>query len=380
MIEYTVMQPTANDFKLARVFLNHSLKIKTKEKVVISASDIQALPLVKAVFIETLKLGAYPVVESEMNFQFGRSNAYGMTYEFYKHANNWQLSYVPHEVLQARVDWADAFVRIVTFSNTKELSQIPHDKIILHQKNSRPYLEKIVHKDRWVLTYYPTSSMAQEAGVSLDWLFNFYYKASIVNYDQMKQRLTTLEKVLDNGSEVRIVGHNTDLAFSIKGRDAKAAYGERNVPDGEVFLAPVHETVEGNVFFEFPSEYNGTTFEDVYLEFKNGRVVTAKSKNTTKTLNKILDTDYGGRSLGELGVGCNYQIKRSMKSTLFDEKIGGTIHLALGMSYREARGGATVGYNESAIHWDIVKDMRKKGSVLYVDDKVIMKEGKFTII
>lgn len=373
------MQPTSRDFQLAKIFIHHSLAMKPKEKLLITISDSASFPLVKATYIEALKAGVYPVVDDHINFQIGRSNASGLTYQFYKLANDWQLSYVPHELLQAKVDWADAYVRISTSDNTKELNQINQDKIIEHGKLSRKYLDQMVDGDRWLLTSYPTPAMAQEAGVSLDWLIDFYYKCCIVDYGKMEKELTSLERTLDKGSTVRIVGKNTDLTFSIKGRLAKACYGERNMPDGEVFLAPVFNTIEGTVFFDLPTRTNGVDVEDIYLEFKNGKVVKAKSKTGNSALQKQLNSDAGARTFGELGIGANYQIKKAMKNTLFDEKIGGTIHLALGRSYKEERGGAPKDYNDSSIHWDIVKDMRKKGSVLYIDNKPVMKDGKILV-
>ncbi|QQG44149.1 MAG: aminopeptidase [Candidatus Roizmanbacteria bacterium] len=373
------MQPATRDIKLARILIHHSLKLKAKECILITISDFNALPLVKAVFIEALKTGAYPVVDTQINPFMNRGGATGLRYQFYKLANDWQLNYIPSEILEAQMKWANAYVRIVTIDNTQELNQIAQEKITTTNKLVRPFLDKMIDKDRWVLTYYPTPSMAQNASVSLDWLLDFYYKSCIVDYDKMKKQLTKIEKVLDDGSIVRIVGKDTDLTFSIKGRLAKASYGERNIPDGEVFLAPVFETIEGKVYFDLPTNYNGADVSDIHLEFEKGKVVKATSKVGNKAMQKILDTDPGARTFGELGIGVNYQIKNAMRNTLFDEKIGGTIHLALGSSYKEKRGGAPVGFNKSAIHWDIVKDMRKKGSILYVDDKVLMKEGKFSI-
>lgn len=363
------MQPTNRDFKLAKIFLNHSLKIKPQEKLMITASDTDALPLIKACFIQTLKLGAYPVVEMASDF----------SYQFYKLADNWQLNYVPHELLDARIKWANAYIRIFTGKNSKELNQIDRIKMLMRNKLLRPYSDKMIDKDRWILTEYPTSSMAQEAGVAFDWMMDFYYKACIVDYKKMELQLKKIEKILDDGEYVKIIGDKTNLSFSIKGRLAKAAYGERNIPDGEVFLAPLHNTIEGHVYFDFPSLIYSTEVCGVFLEFKHGRVIKASAKLGEKTLHKVLDTDEGARSFGELGIGANYSIKKPMKNTLFDEKIGGTIHLALGRSYKEQRGGAPVDFNDSAIHWDIVKDMRKKGSVLYVDDKPLLKEGKLLI-
>jgi len=363
------MQSTTRDDKLAKIFLGHSLNIQPKEKLLISASDIHALPLVKAIYVEALKLGAYPVTEMHTNF----------SYQFYKLANDWQMNYIPHELQEARVKWADAYITIVSDHNHKELNQIPREKVLFRSKLIRPYSDKIIDKDRWLLTYYPTQSMAQEAEVSYDWLMDFYYRACIVDYKKMKNHLTKIETILDKGNRVRIIGQKTDLTFSIKGRLAKAAYGERNIPDGEVFLAPVHQSIEGHVYFDLPSVIYSSEVNGIYLEFKKGKVVKAKADFGNKTLQKVLDTDPGARSFGELGIGTNYQIKKAMKNTLFDEKIGGTIHLALGRSYREERGGSPDDFNESTIHWDIIKDMRKKGSTLLVDDKPLLKEGKFMI-
>lgn len=373
------MQPTTKDFKLANIVLGHSLRLKPKEKLMIATSDSGAFPLVKAIYIQALKLGAYPVIDTQIDFMINRSNMGGFAYQFYKLANDWQLNYVPDQILDSKIKWTDAHIRIVTLDNSKELNQIPPEKLLLRSKLLRPYSDKIVDSDRWILTYYPTPAMAQEANVSFDWLLEFFYKSCLVDYKKMQKKLLSIEKVLDQGKIVRIVGRDTDLSFSIEGRLAKAAYGERNIPDGEVFLAPVYQTVEGRVYFDLPTQAYGQEIHGVYLEFKQGQVMKAKAKQGQKALEKILATDKGAKYLGELGIGANYQIKKPMKNTLFDEKIGGTIHLALGRSYKEERGGAPKGFNESAIHWDIVKSMKNKESILYVDNKPLLKAGKFVI-
>lgn len=373
------MQPTENDFKLAHILVHHSLKLKPKEKVLITTSDLGSSPLIKAVYIEALKAGAYPLVDTQFDFYINRNVSHGFAYQFYKHANTWQENYVPVELLKASVEWADAFVRIVSINNTKELNQVSKEKITNRMKLVRPYFDTLVNKDRWILTYYPTEGMALQAGMAYDALLEFYFKACIVDYDKMKKDLTGIEKILDKGKKVRIQGKNTDLSFSIKGRLAKAAYGQRNIPDGEVFLAPVHKTVEGYVYFDYPSIYSGSEMSGIYMEFKNGKVVKATAEQGQDEVDSILNTDEGARYLGELGIGTNYNIRDAMKNTLFDEKIGGTIHIALGRSYEEERGGAPKGGNVSAIHWDIVKNMKLTGSLLTVDDKPLLKEGKFLI-
>lgn len=373
------MNPTANDFKLAKILLHHSVKIKPKETVTITTSDIGSTPLVKAVYIEALKAGAFPIVDTMFDFFINRNVANGLSYQFYKHANPWQQNYIPEKLFSSLVDWTDAFIRIVSINNTKELTQVPKEKITNRMKLVRPYFDTLINRDRWILTYYPTEGMALEASMSYDALLEFYFKACLVDYGKMKQSLSKIEGVLDKAKTVQIIGKNTDLTFSVEGRLAKAAYGQRNIPDGEVFLAPVHQTVNGHVYFDFPSIYSGSEMSGIYMEFKNGKVIKAKAEQGQAEVDAILSTDEGARYLGELGIGTNYNIKRAMKNTLFDEKIGGTIHLALGRSYEEERGGAPKNGNISAIHWDIVKNMKLKGSVLSLDGRPLLKEGKFLI-
>lgn len=373
------MRPTQNDFKLAQILLNHSLKIKPKEKVMITTSDIESTPLVKAVYIEALKLGAYPLVDTQFDFYINRNVSHGLSYQFYKHATTWQQGYVPDKLLKAMVEWTDAFVRIVSINNTKELARVPKDKITNRMKLVRPYFDTLINKDRWILTYYPTEGMAQAADMSYDELLDFYFEACIVDYAKMKKDLSKIEKILDEGSEIHIQGNKTDLKFSIKGRLAKAAYGQRNIPDGEVFIAPIHTSVEGHVYFDLPSIYSGSEMNGIYMEFKQGKVIRASAEQGQEEVDSILSTDKGARYLGELGIGTNFQIQRAMKNTLFDEKIGGTIHLALGRSYEEQRGGAPTDGNVSAIHWDIVKDMKSPGSVVSVDGKPLLREGAFVV-
>jgi len=363
------MIPTSKDFKLARVFLNHSLKVKSKEKVLITCSDSAAFPLLKAIYIETLKLGAFPLLDiAGIDFEIGRSHLGGLAYQFFKRANQWQLNHLPKEIIKAKIDWADAYVRIVSLDNVAEFAQIPPEKMTLRQKLIRPYFDKMIDSDRWVLTYFPTPAMAQQARVAFDWLVDFYYKACLVDYQAMKRKLKRLEKILDKGEIIHLTGKNTDLTFSIKDRLAKACFGERNIPDGEVFLCPVEETIEGKVYFDLPTTAFGREVQGIYLEFKKGKVIKAKAEIGQEVLEKMLATDDGAKHVGEFAIGTNPNIKQAMKNTLFDEKIAGTIHIALGRAYSEKRGG---GKNKSAIHWDLVKDMRIKGSRILIDGKKV---------
>ena len=355
------------DYKLANIMLDHSLAVKPKERVLITAANGEAFPLIKAIYEEVLKRGAYPLLDiTDDRF----------SYSFYKLANNWQLTHTAEEVVKAKLSWADAYVRIVTDNNLREISQIEPAKMTKRAQVLRPLMDPMIDSDRWILTYYPTYAMAQEAGVSLDHLTDFYYDACIVDYKKMEKELKGLEEIMDQGNEIHVVGKMTDLYVNIKGRLAQACYGERNIPDGECFLAPVNGGVNGEVYFELPTLAYGHEVSGIHLEFDKGRVIKGKAVRGDDALQKMLNTDEGARSLGEFAIGANYKIKNAMMNTLFDEKIGGTIHMALGRAYKERRGG---GENESAIHWDIVKDMRSKGSVLTIDDRQVLKSGKLLV-
>lgn len=358
------MFPTDKDFELAEVLLDHSVRIRPKEKVLITVSDA-GLPLAKAVYLETMKRGAYPMLDVDIN---------GIAYGFFTLADEWQTVYVPADVIKAKIAWADAYVRIVADENTRELSTVDPEKIQKRAKIIRPLMDPMIDSNRWILTYYPTYGMAQEAGVSHDWLRKFYFDACLVDYTKMKKELLSLEKKMDTGKQIHVVGKQTDLWVDITGRLAQACYGERNIPDGECFLAPVTQGVNGEVYLDLPTLAYGQEVNGIHLEFKDGKVVKAAAERGESALLKMLDTDPGARYLGEFAIGANFKIKNAMLNTLFDEKIGGTIHMALGRSYKEKRGG---GENESAIHWDIVKDMRLPGSTLTIDDTPILKDGAF---
>lgn len=359
------MFPTTKDFQLACVMIDHSVKVKAKEKVLIVTDEL-GLPLAKAVYEEVVKRGAFPLIEIATS---------GLGYTFYRLANDWQLGYVPDEVIRTKYNWADAFVRIVADENLRELASIDATKLTNRSKLMRPYSD-IMLKKRWILTYYPTGAMAQEAGMSMEEMRNFYFDSCLVDYDQMQKGLKKLEKVMDDGKMIHVVGQQTDLWVNIEGRLAQECSAECNIPDGECFLAPVTNGVNGEVYFELPTLAYGHEVSGIHLEFKDGKVINAHAERGDDALQKMLNTDPGARYLGEFAIGANFNITRGMLNTLFDEKIGGTIHMALGMAYKDRRGG---GENESGIHWDIVKDMRLPGSVLTIDGVEVLKEGRLLV-
>jgi aminopeptidase len=359
------MLTTDKDFQLACVMLDHSVKVKAKEHVLIVTDDL-GLPLAKAVYSEVVKRGAFPIIDIA---------ASGLAYSFYSQADEWQLGYVPDSVIRAKYDWADAMVRIVADENLRELASIDTSKMSKRGKLMRPYSE-IMLKKRWILTYYPTGAMAQEAQMSIEEMRDFYFDACLVDYDAMQKRLKKLEKVMDKGKMIHVIGRMTDLWVNIEGRLAQECSAECNIPDGECFLAPVTNGVNGEVYFDLATLAYGHEVSGIHLEFKDGKVIKATAERGEEALLKMLATDEGAKYLGEFAIGANFNITKGMMNTLFDEKIGGTIHMALGMAYKDRRGG---GENDSGIHWDLVKDMRLPGSVLTIDDKVVLKEGRLLV-
>jgi aminopeptidase len=209
--------------------------------------------------------------------------------------------------------------------------------------------------------------------MSLDEFEDFVYNATNIDWKKESKKQDKLKRILDKGKMVRIVGEDTDLSFSIMGRKALKCDGKHNMPDGEVFIAPVENSTNGKIAYSYPAIRLGKEVDGIKLEFKNGKVVKFSARKNESLLRESLNIDSGAKRLGEFGIGVNSGIKKFIKQILFDEKIGGTIHLALGMAYKE--GG---GRNKSAIHWDMIKDLRKGGS-LYIDGKLIQKNGKFVI-
>ncbi|HHL40432.1 MAG TPA: aminopeptidase [Deltaproteobacteria bacterium] len=345
---------------LASILVNHSLRLKRGETVLISASSELAKPLVIEVYREVMRKKAHPL--TSINFE----ETAGI---FYDMATRAQLERFPDTRLY-EAEHIDCVVNIRAPLNRKALSSTDPKKIALRSRVLKPISEKIVNEKRWVLCNFPTNALAQEAEMSLEEYEDFLYGATNIDWSGLKAVAMRLKRVLDRGREVRIVGRETDLTLSIEGRKAIPCWGERNMPDGEVFLSPIEDSASGHIYYDMPAIYQGREVTGVRLRFDAGRVVDASAEKNERFLIAVLDTDEGARRLGELGIGVNYGIKRFSKDILFDEKIGGTVHLAVGRSYEEAGGG-----NHSAVHWDMIKDLRKDGA-LYVDGRAVQENGK----
>lgn len=365
--------------KLAKVFVDHSVKVKKGDKVVISTSDLEPIDILRETFKLCIQQGAYVYLDvMGFNWFLDRSSYGGLVRTFYDFATEDQINN-PSEVYKTISEWGDKYIRITSLDNYSHLNGVDPKKQTLRAKSYNDWFHNIIDKKDWVLTYYPTQSMAEKAGMSMMALEDFYFDACLVDYKEMYKRGRKIEKIIDDAKSVRIIGEQTDLTLDVTGRFGDAACGNRNVPDGEVFCAPVHQKTQGHIFYDLPFSKGGTDILGAYLEFKDGKVVKATAQQGEDILLNGLDTDEGARYLGELGLGLNYGITQVMRNTLFDEKIGGTVHVTLGKSYKEKRGGAPKGGNESAIHWDLVKDMRKPGSKIEVDGKVMFKNGRWLV-
>lgn len=360
--------------KLADVIIDYSLAIKEGDLFTISSPPIAA-PLVEALYIRALKKGAHPITTIGLA---------SLPELYLTHASEEQLRWVS-PVQRLLIEQADATFSILADTNTMALSNVDPEKQMLRSRAtnalSATFMERAAAGAlRWSLTLYPTEAYAQDAGMSLGDYENFVFGAGLLHEADpvaaWKKQGSEQQRLIDwlgGKDSVHIVGPDTDLTLSIKGRTWINADGERNFPDGEIFTGPVENSINGHIHFTYPANLGGREVEDVRLTFREGVVVQATAARGQDYLEKLLDTDAGARRVGEFAFGTNYGIHRFTKNTLFDEKIGGTIHMALGRAYPE-----TGGTNESAIHTDIVCDLRNGGTVT-VDGETFAKDGAFVV-
>lgn len=347
--------------KLSEVLLDHSLKIKEGENLIIRSTSI-AKPFIDSIYRNAILRGANVFVHT----MYGNHGKFFMDNAKEEQFKN--LSYM----LDGVYDRCDAFLAIEAPENIKNLSNVDPHNNMEYNKNMSPVIKKIMNKN-WVVTNYPCAAFAQEAEMSIEEYEDFLFDAALVDYKKMDDDMNKIIKVFDKSETIRIVGRETDLTFSIKGRSGIKCSGQNNIPDGEVYYAPVTDSAEGHIYYEFPLMRYGAQVDGARLQFKNGKIVSAKADKNEDFLNKMLDTDEGARFLGEFGIGLNYGIKKFIKNILFDEKIGGTIHLAAGNAYEDSGGD-----NESIVHWDMIKELRDCGEI-YVDGKLVQKNGVFLI-
>ncbi|HSL43017.1 MAG TPA: aminopeptidase [Anaerolineales bacterium] len=359
--------------KLALVMVQYSLGIKPDQKVYLQTTPA-AHEFNLAFYEEAIKAGAHVT--------FAIDGAYypGAQEIFLKHASKKQLEWVS-PVRKLMIETYDARMVVEAETNTRELASVNPERIALWRKANAPMFKKMLKRIeskelRWCLTVYPTEAMAQEANMSLSDYSEFVYEAGMLNakdpvklWKAEKKKQQKLVNWLKGKNQVTLKGENIDLSLSIKGRRFIPCAGDQNFPDGEIFTSPVENSVNGWVRFRYPAIFDGQEIEDIELWFENGKVVQEKAARNQELLTAQLNTDQGARILGEWGIGTNYNIKRFTKNMLFDEKLGGTIHLALGLGFEEAGGK-----NASGLHWDMLCDMAK--SEIMIDGKPFYKNGK----
>lgn len=351
---------------LAKNLINYSCNLKQGEKVLIESIGLE-LPLVTELVKQAYAVGALPFVTIK-DKEVDRALLMNCSEEQMKMMSKYEAD---------RMSDMDAYIGLRAGNNITELADVPSDNMSTYFKHfwNPVHGEIRVPKTRWVVLRYPNYSMAQSANMSTEAFEDFYFNVCNLDYSKMSIAMDNLVKLMEKTDKVHIKGEGTDLSFSIKGIKAIKCAGELNIPDGEVYTAPVKDSVNGTISYNAPAVYQGYTYENIKLEFKDGKIINATANNTEK-INKIFDTDEGARYVGEFAIGVNPYILTPMKDTLFDEKIAGSIHFTPGSSYDDAFNG-----NKSAIHWDLVYIQRPEygGGEIYFDDVLIRKDGLFVV-
>ncbi|MDZ7290025.1 MAG: aminopeptidase [candidate division KSB1 bacterium] len=352
--------------RLAEVLTSHSTRLQKGERVLIEAFDVPET-FVNELIAAAVDRGAIPIVETKHN------KVLRQLYRKYGEDAFRLLG----EIEKYRMERMDAYIGVRGNDNICEMSDVPGIKMNYLQRHIfQPVHHDIRLKTKWVVLRYPNSAMAQQAGMSTEAFEDFYFEVCTMNYGRMTEAMQALKAWMESTDRVHILGPETDLSFSIKGMPAVPCGGEFNIPDGECFTAPVRNSVNGIISFNAPTIYQGVTFSDVKLEFRNGRIIDATAESAAKSarLNEIFNTDEGARYVGEFSLGFNPFITRPMLDILFDEKIAGSFHLTPGNAYENADNG-----NRSQIHWDMVMIQTPEygGGEIWFDGELVRKDGRF---
>jgi aminopeptidase len=362
--------------KLAKLAVEYSIEAKKGQKVVVVGPSF-AVELYQALNIELMKKGTFPVFLTTIE---------GIREIFFKHASEEQLLYVD-DIEKALYLNFDCIIQIDGDYNTRRFSNVDPEKLAKfggapERKRLREQFEKKCSSGeiKWVVIPFPCQSLAQEANMDLFTYTDFVAKSvfldkedPVAEWRSLQQEQETIVDYLNNIENLHVLGEDTDLILSVKGRKWINSSGQENLPDGEIYTGPVENSVNGKIRFTFPGIYSGQEIEDVYLEFKDGEVIKATAKKGQELLEEILKIE-NAKTIGEFAIGTNYGIRRFTKNMLFDEKIGGTLHCALGLGFE-----ITGSKNKSAIHWDLLKDMKVPDSKVLADNEVIYEEGKWKI-
>jgi len=352
--------------KLAKLLVNYSTCVKPGDNVLIE--NVNPEPDFLKVLIEEVHAAGANAFLSLRDRRMERT--------LFDDAMEGQFA-LQAEFERARMDKMNVYIGFTSMRNSFAWKDLPIKQAELYNNHiwKKVHIERRISHTRWVVLRYPSAAMAQNAGMSEDSFEKFFFDVCTLDYQKMSKAMDPLKELLERSDRVRIVSPGTDLEFSIKGMPAVKCDGTMNIPDGEVYTAPVRESVQGVLSYNTPNEKDGFKFEQIVFKFKNGRIVDAHANDTTR-INAILDIDEGARYLGEFSFGLNPYITSPMLETLFDEKIAGSLHVTPGNAYEDCDNG-----NHSALHWDIVlmQDAASGGGEVWLDDRLIRKDGLFVV-
>jgi aminopeptidase len=348
-------------YELADILVNYSTQVKPGERVMISMRETHTLPLVRAVFEACIKVGAYPQVQFLSDY---------LDHSLMRDGNIKQVRHMP-EIEAYGMEWADVYFGLRGAHNLYEFADIQSNVLTDYRKVMGTISSLRWEKTRWVIVRVPNEDFAQQAETDIETITDLFFDASLLDWQAETQHWQQLASKLNQGSKIRLIGHGTDLSFSLVGRQWMVGDGRFNMPDGEIFTAPIAATVNGKISFEFPGVLGGRLVHDMCLEWVDGNLMNATASKNEDFLKHVLATDEGASKIGEFAFGTNHKIDRFCKDIFYDEKIGGTIHIALGRAYPVCGGT-----NRSSIHWDIIKDTRQDG-IIYMDGQKIFENGEF---
>jgi aminopeptidase len=349
--------------QLADLLVNWAVEVKPGEKVMIAMHEVETLDMTIAVYRSVIKAGGFPQVQFFSDY---------LRREVLKNGNLDQVNWIP-EIEAYGMQWADVYFGLRGAHSLYEFSDIPTDRLSMNQRAMGKVSNLRWDHPRWVLVRVPNESFAQQAKIPYETMLDMFFDSSLLDYEIEVKEWKRVADILEKGSQFRILGNKTDLSFSVEGRKWVIGDGRISVPDGEIYTSPVESTIDGTIYYEFPGVLGGRIMNDIQLTWEKGKMVSTTSSTNQEYLREIVATDAGSSLIGEFGFGVNNLINIYTTDILIDEKIGGSIHTALGRAYPICGGT-----NKSAIHWDIVKDTRQN-TEMFLDGKLVFKDGKFTI-
>jgi len=349
--------------ELGEVITNYCLEVQPGEKVMIAQYEIDSWPLALATYEATIKAGGYPQIQLKSEY---------LRRAFMKHGSKEQYAWAPEMEIKI-MQWADKYVALRGGYNLNIYHDIPADVLAVNQRAHGVVSTARWQNTRWSLTRVPNAAFAQQAGLDLGTVMDMYFNACLLDYEKEEKKWFAWVKELEGTSEVHLTGKKTDLHLSFKGRSWGSNAAKGNIPGAEMSTAPLVNSVNGHIYFENPGVLGGRLMHDLYLEWKNGELIKATASTNEDYLHKIIATDEGASKIGEFAMGFNKELTTFTNDILWDEKMYGTIHIALGRAYPR-RGGK----NKSAIHWDIIKDLRQEGELI-IDGRAIIKGGRLLL-